>query len=130
MKKKLTKEQIKEKQNALTEQFKKSAEHLKDGRNSPTQEFLTEIGKQIKEAIEGGLSATQISRDIKAVFGITISATTVRGYIKNKLGIEAKSNRQSSVSPKAKPSIENSVKTVAQMKAESKNSQDELDELM
>lgn len=129
MKKKLSKEQIEEKRNALLEQFKKSTERQKDGRNSPTQEFLTEISEQIKEAIEGGLSATQISRDIKVVFGITISATTVRGYIKKKLGIEAKSNRQSSVSPKAKPS-ENSVKTVAQMKAESKNSQDELDELM
>ncbi|MGD9554416.1 MAG: hypothetical protein AB7D96_02230 [Arcobacteraceae bacterium] len=103
MKRKLTKEQIKEKQNALLEQFKKSTERYKNGRSSPTQEFLTEIDEQIREAIEGGLSATQISRDIKTVFGIAISATTVRGYVKNKLGIK----NQNNVSPRAK-SIENS----------------------
>lgn len=98
MKRKLTKEQIQEKRNVLLEQFKKSTERQKDGRSSPTQEFLTEISEQIKEAIEGGLSATQISRDIKTVFGITISATTVRGYVKNKLGIK----NQNNVSPRAK----------------------------
>lgn len=102
MKKRLTKEQIIEKDNALSEQFKKSIEEQKDGRSSPAQEFLNEISERIKEATDGGLSATQISRDIKKVFGITISATTVRGYIKNKLGIDLKKKKQKSVSPIAK----------------------------
>ncbi len=128
MKKKLSKEQIEEKRNVLLEQFKKSSENLKNGRSSPTQEFMDEISEEIKKASLLGLPASQMARGIKTVFGITISATTIRGYIKNKLGMEVKKSKKNEVSQGAKHG-KSSAKTMQEMKETIKNKPQEEDSL-
>ena len=49
---------------------------------SRTQIFLEEIEDDIQKAIENGMSFAELSREIKKVFGVDISSTTISKFSK------------------------------------------------
>lgn len=65
-------------------------EASKNGRLTASKKVLLAVQESVKNSAENGISAAQIALDISDVFGIKISATTVRNFIKNTLKIDTK----------------------------------------
>jgi len=103
MKKILSKKQIQDKKNELLKEFENSVNNLNKKRKTPTREFLRQIKNEIKQAIEMGLPYTQIAKEIKTVYNINISVSTIKNFVYTELDIKKKQNKD-----KISKKIENS----------------------
>lgn len=103
-----TAEEIEAKKEALKTKIATSKENAKNGRISPTQNFLNQVKDLIDDAIKSGVSFAQISKDIYEVYSFKVSAQTIRVFAQNHLGLEKKSRNKKAekTTPKSKPEKE------------------------
>lgn len=106
--------------NAKKEELKKRIEESKEKakvRSSPAKEFLEQVKDVVKDGLDNGVSYTQLSKDIYAVYNFKVSEQTIRAFAHSVLGVPKRPKK--SASP-ATTWVKNEVlKTSSQIKEES-----------
>ncbi len=93
-----SKQEIETKKEALLKLVNETIEKTKQGRSSPSTDFLLEIKEIIKEMIDNGVSYKKISTVIYQIYSFKISEQTIRAFAHSVLNVPVKSklNKKSS----------------------------------
>jgi ArsR family metal-binding transcriptional regulator len=119
-------DEINAKKNALDERINESIEQAKNGRKSPAKEFLAEISDSIKKAIDNGVSYTQLSKDIYAVYNFKVSEQTIRAFAHLVLGVPKRKKSATAATAAGNGKV---LKTSSQIKEESAKKKSDSKEL-
>jgi len=85
-----SKQEIETKKEALLKLVNETIEKIKQGRSSPSTDFLLEIKEIIKEMIDNGVSYKKISIVIYQIYSFKISEQTIRAFAHSVLNVPVK----------------------------------------